>query len=392
MGEWNILKNADLPLEVVILIIGGITMLITGFLIFPISSGALPYYENGLYGLLLIIFALQTITLGKTPFGDIPRSKTLLAVGIVIASMGIVTGFVPDVFRSIPRLLLFLCFGLGGFLLLFQMIFSKDKLRVWIKYGGIFQHLIFACSLVYVMSMALGLFIWNQSLLSVPLAAIAVLISGSAILYLAVVLRNVYAKYPEAAEPRNGSVQLSFDQTMLLMMGIFMLLLGLLLIPVNLGLLPFSGSAQLGLLMIMFAVQMLASGNTPIGSFSRSWLMILMGLLFAALGIVSCIIPEILVPYLTVLVAALNILGGSISLVKIFIPLLIKSPDPQNSVPPIMVKLFAVQLTTYLLTVLFGISMFVSNLIPGLVIGVILAANGCFLLYMLCILKALEKL
>ncbi len=44
-------------------------------------------------------------------------------------------------------------------------------------------------------------------------------------------------------------------------MGIFMLLLGGLWIPVNLGLLPFSGSAQLGLLMVIFAVQMLASGN-----------------------------------------------------------------------------------------------------------------------------------
>ena len=45
-----------------------------------------------------------------------------------------------------------------------------------------------------------------------------------------------------------------------------------------------------------------------------------------------------------------------------------------------------------LLTILFGASMLVSNLIPGLVIGVILAANGCVLLYLLHILIVLDKM
>jgi len=53
-----LLKKADLPLEVVILLIGSMTMMITGILLFPVSEGSLPYYENGLYGLLLVIFAL----------------------------------------------------------------------------------------------------------------------------------------------------------------------------------------------------------------------------------------------------------------------------------------------------------------------------------------------
>ena len=81
-----------------------------------------------------------------------------------------------------------------------------------------------------------------------------------------------------------------------------MLLLGILLIPVNLSQLPFSGSAQLGLLMVIFAIQMLASGSTPIGLFPRNWLMIIFGLLFAALGIISSIIPGILVKPLTILI------------------------------------------------------------------------------------------
>lgn len=392
MTKYLILKKADLPLEVVILLIAGMMMLITGVLLFPVSAGALPYYENGLYGLLLVMFALQIITLGKTPYGDMRRSKLLLAVGVVIAAAGIVTCFVPDISSRLPRMLLFLFFGPGGFLLLLQMCFAKEKLRTWVKYGGIFRHLILGCGVVYVLSMLIALLIWKQSLLTTRLTAVVVLIYGVAIVYLACVLRKIYCTYPEAERPCKGDVELSTDQAMILLMGIFMLLLGVLLIPVNLGLLPFSGSAQLGLLVVIFAVQMLASGNTPIGPFPRSWLMIFFGLLFAALGIVSCIIPEILVLQLTVLIGVLNILGGAITLGKICIPRLRKSEEPGGPVSPVLMKLFAAQLTMNLLTILFGTSMLASRLIPGLVIGVILAANGCVLLYLLHILTVLDKM
>jgi len=391
MRTFSILKETDLPFEVVILLIAGMTLLITGVLLFPVSSGALPYYENGLYGLLLVMFALQMIIMGKTPFGDMRRSKLLLAVGVVIAAVGIVTSFIPDIFSQLPRMLLLVCFGPGGLLLFLQMCFDKKKLRVWLKYGGIFRHLLSGCSLVYVLSMLIALLLWKQSLLTTPMTAVVVLIYGAAIVYLAVVLWKIYRTYPEAGKLDRGDVELSIDQSMILQMGVFMLLLGVLLIPVNLGLLPFSGSAQLGLLMVIFAVQMLASGSTPIGAFPRSWLMILFGLVFAALGIVSCIIPEILVPLLTILVGVLNILGGGINLVKICSPLLKKAAGPREPVPPMLAKLFAAQLTMNLLTILFGTSMLISHLIPGLVLGVVLAANGGVLLYLLSLLVSLDR-
>lgn len=392
MTEYKLLKKAELPLEVVILLIAGMTMLIAGILLFPVSAGRLPYYENGLYGLLLVMFSLQIITLGKTPFGDMSRTKSLLAVGVAIAAAGIVTGVIPDLSSRIPRLLLFLCFGPGGFVLLLQMFFNKGKLRAWVRYGGIFRHLIWSCSVVYGFSMLIALLVWQQSLLTAPQTAAAVLAYGIAIVYLAGVLANVYGTYPEQKKTGQEAAGLSTEHALLLLMSVFMLLLGVLLIPVNLGLMPFSGSAQLGLLMVMFAVQMLASGSTPIGPFRRSWLMILAGLVFAALGIVSSIIPGILVSTLTVLVGVLNILGGFISLAKIGLPRLKKSAEPAGPVPPVLAKLFATQLTLALLSLLFGTATLVSDLLPGLVIGVVLAANGCVLFYLLRIMMVLDKL
>lgn len=392
MAEYRIFKKADLPLEVVILSVAGMAMLIAGVLLFPVSAGALPYYENGLYGLLLVMFALQIITLGKTPFGDMRRSKYLLAAGSVIAAVGIATCFVPDMFSQTPRLLLSICFGAGGFLLLLQMLFAPDKFRSWEKQGGIFRHLTLGCGSVYLLSMLMGLLILKKSLLTTPATAVVVLIFGAAVVDLAFVLRKIYRAYPEAEKPREGGVELSTEQSMLLLMGMFMILLGVLLVPVNFGMLPFSGSAQLGLLMVMFAVQMLASGNTPIGPFPRSWLMMFLGLLFAALGIVSCIIPEVLVPFLTILVGVLNILGGAITLGKLFLPKLKKSEGPRVPRPAILRKLFATQLIMNLLSVMFGTSMLIAHLIPGLAVGVILAANGFVLFYLLHILKVLEKM
>jgi hypothetical protein len=386
------LNEADIPLESVLLFMAGMMLIITGALLFPISSGRLEFYENGLYGLLLVIFALQIITMGKTPFGDMRRSIPLLAAGVVIAIVGIATCFVTDLHTRLPRILLFIFFGPGGLLLLLQMLLAKDKYRTWKKYGGVFRQLILGCSLVYVLSMVIAVLIWKNNLFTAELSAVVVLVFGASIIYLAGVIWKIYGTYVDKKKPSGGRFDISTDNALILMTGIYMLVLGALLIPVNLGLLPFSGSAQLGLLMVLFAIQMLALGSTPLGQFPRSWLMIVLGLLVASLGIVSCIVPEVLVSLLTVLVGVLNILGGMTSIAKITIPMIRQSGQSRKPQPPILKRLAVAQLTMSLLTILFGISMLISNLIPGLILGVILAANGCVLTYMFYLLVVLGNL
>jgi hypothetical protein len=120
--------------------------------------------------------------------------------------------------------------------------------------------------------------------------------------------------------------------------------------------------------------------------------MIGFGLLFAVLGVVSCIIPEILVSPLTVLVGVLNILGGVIALVKMWTRRSRQPAKLRKPIPPVLAKLFTAQLTMNLLQIMFGTSMLIPGLVHGLVIGVILAANGCVLLYLLSILVVLDKM
>lgn len=240
--------------------------------------------------------------------------------------------------------------------------------------------------------MAIAVLLFDQRLLTTPMTAIAVIVFGLAICYLALVLSKIDRLYPEAAKTPGGNLRLSTEQVMILFTSIFMVIIGIVLIPVNLGILPFSANTQLGVLMIIFSIQMLAFGNTPIGIFPRTWLILGSGLLFAVLGAISCIIPQILVPLLTVVVGVLNILGGVISLVKMVLARGGHANKPRETVPPILTRLFITQLTLNLLQTLFGTSMLVPGLVPGLVIGVILAANGCVLLYLLHVLRALDTL
>ena len=386
--EWGVARRADLPLDVAVLSLSGVMMLAVGGILVPVSRGLLPVYENGLQGLLLFLVALHMMLLGKTPFGDPGRSRGLLLLGGGVAASGIVTCFVPDLLGAFPRVLLFLCFTAGGAALFLQMLLRRDRLSHWKGLGRVGGHLVLGCSLVYLSSIPLGIRILQNRLIGDPWTAVVALVYGGGVVYLSWVLLLVRRTYPNGGEARPGPLQ--EDRILLLLVGLFMLLLGGLLTPVHLGLLPFSGSAQLGLLMVLFAVQMLAFGSTPLGAYPRSWPMILLGMLFALLGTFSCLVPETLVPFLTLLVGWLNIGGGVLGLRRLWLPLL-RGPKIPRPVPPILLHLYATQTTLDLLSLLFGTSMLVARFLPGLAVGGILAANGGVLLYLVHVLVRLDR-
>ncbi len=391
-GGWSS-KKADIPIDLVILMIAGLTMVIAGLLLFPVYLGLLPYYENGLYGLLIFIYALQITVLGKTPFGDVPqRPLSVLILGIFVACVGIITCFIPDLLKEIPRFLLFICFGPGGIILLLQMFFSKGKFPMWRKKGGILMTLALNCAAVYSLSIFISILLIDKNFISGGLVAFSVLLYGVLIFLLTAVLYKIYALYPDNTERQSGGVKLSDDRAVILITGVFMVVLGILLIPVTIGLLPFSGSAQLGLLVVIMSLQMVAFGNTPIRSFSRTWPLVWLGLFFGSLGIISCIIPWILVPTLTFIIALLNIGGGAIPFIKMLLSKQRDKGTDRGFVPQVIKRLFLTQMLLNILSVVFGTSMLVKNLIPGPVIGIVLTANGSVLLYLLTLLFKIDEM
>jgi uncharacterized membrane protein HdeD (DUF308 family) len=143
------------------------------------------------------------------------------------------------------------------------------------------------------------------------------------------------------------------------------------------------------------AIQMMTLGETPMGQYKRSWLMITLGIVFAAMGIFSCTVPGILTGVVQILLGLLNILGGGILLLKRFIPIIqgLKNPPAEPvAVPPIVKKLMITQTVLNVVSIAFGLSMLTPGLIPAMIVPVILIINGILLFVLGYILQEITRI
>ncbi len=382
------MRQPCLPTEAVILGLGGMILAVAAALLPMADGGTFPFYASGMDGLLLVLIAFQTVALGKTPLGPFGRSSGLLAAAGALAALGVAACCLPS-FRPWPRLLLLACFGVGGGVLLIRMWLAADGARRWLRQGGLFRRLAVCCAASYLFAILTAIILWRAQALSALAVAMALSCHALALFCLAAVLRTIYCRYPDTEGPVPGRVDLTATQSILLLLGLFMVLLGLLLIPVNLGWLAFAPSAQIGLLMVFFALQMLLAGETPLGVFPRNGLTIVCGLLFATAGIVSCLIPDLLLRPLTGLVGALNMANGALTLFKCR-QAIKQGGGERRARPSHALRLLKLQCALGVLALLFGASMLLPGVVPGLVIAVILTANGGVLLCLLHLLVRLD--
>jgi uncharacterized membrane protein HdeD (DUF308 family) len=406
-------EESDLSLEVVILLILGVFMLLFGLLLFRIHTGNLPYTPDSAYGLFLVIVSLQIITMGKTPFGDLRRTWMIVIIGICAATLGMFACFIPGLSTALVRILVGIMLFVGGIALLLQLFISEEKAKKWMRTSGILQQLTIACSLVYIMSLILGLITLLPGITTDPQTAVLLIIYGISFFYLSWCILKVTLLYaPEETKNPLGEKMSSDDShskgslrffryaslplsiAILILVGVLLTLLGLLLFPVSLGIIPFSPDGQLGLLMVVVAIQMLAIGETPMGQYKRSWLLIIIGIVFAAMGIVSCIVPGILTGVIQILIGLLNIFGGVVLIIKRFLPILrgIRNPpaEPVN-ITPLIIKLLTIQTVVNIVAIIFGVTMLVPGLVSGVVIAGILVINGLLIFILAHFLHKIQR-
>ena len=400
-------EESDLSLEVVILLILGVFMFLFGLLLFKIHTGELPYAPDSTYGLFLIIVSFQIITMGKTPFGDLRRSWAIIITGICTAIIGMVACFIPGTLTELVRILVGVILFVGGISLLLQLLLSEKKAKTWMKTSRILQHLTIACVLVYGVAIILGLLTLLPGITTNPETAVLLIIYGISIFYLAGCIQKVGRVYPpeETLELNNSDLKdsfrffkdasLSLSLAVLIMLGVLLTLLGALLFPINQGTIPFSPDGELGLLMVIMAIQMTSLGETPMGGYKRSWLLVIIGIVFATLGAFSCIVPGILTNMLQTLLGALNILGGTILLLKRFIPILREIRHPPSEpvmVPPIVKKMMVTQTVLNFVAIAFGLSMLIPGFIPSMLVPGIVIINGLLLFVLGYILHKINQI
>ncbi len=376
--------DLDISMEIVVLLVLATFMALFGVLLFGIRTGALPYNPDSTYGLFLVIVSFQVVTLGKSPFGDLRRSWALV-VGMCAAILGMTASFLPGYLREVERVAVAIILLGGGLSLLAQLLASEQKARLWIRAGGMLRQLAIACALVYAVSIILGATTLFPGLTSVGQTAILLVVYGAGFAYLAWSLRKVRKLYPAEISAQNGEADLPLPVAILILLGTLLTLLGLLLFPVNLGLLAFSADGQLGLLLTVMAIQMMALGDTPLGQFRRSWLLLAMGLVFAALGVVSSVVPGLLTGVIRILVGLLNVLGGAISLIRRRAEIS-QARTPPVSLPADLRNMSATQTMLNGAAIAFGLSALVPGLVPGLLVAAVLVVNGLLVFRLAAIL------
>ncbi|HON40804.1 MAG TPA: hypothetical protein PK196_04975 [Methanoculleus sp.] len=188
--------ESDLSLEVVILIVFGVFMLLFGVLLFRIHTGELPYAPDSTYGLFLVIVSFQIITMGRTPFGDLRRSWAVILLGVFTAVIGMVACFIPGLLAEPVRILVGILLSAGGVSLMLQLLFSRDKARLWLKAPGILRQLTLACILVYLFSIVLGLVTLLPGITTDPQTAVLLIIYGISYFYLSWCIQNANRAYP----------------------------------------------------------------------------------------------------------------------------------------------------------------------------------------------------
>lgn len=378
--------STNLTLEPIIYLVFGVFLLILGVLLFKIGTGELPFNQDSTYGILLVITSIYAITTGKTQFGDFNKSWLLVLFAFFAAVVGTLACLIPGFLSGVIQVLTGLLLLVGGIMLFLQLVISKDKARLWITIPGILQHLAIACAIVYLMEILLGFVTLFPNITTAPIIGILCILFGISFFYLAWCVRKAVFAYPRNVTPilrpaegrhfilRDPSLTPSI--ILLLMMGIILLIVAFLMIPLAIGILSsYSHDSQYGLLLVIMALQVMILGETPFGVRTHSWLLILVGLVFAGFGMVSCIVPGLLSGVMLGFLGIWNLIAGCFGLVNLYRPIISDIRHPQAEpapVPPIIKKLLISITLLQLVTILFGINILVPDFIPGLLVLIIL--------------------
>jgi len=385
----KLFAEINISLEVIMLLVCGLAVCIVGMVLFPVSTGALPYYESGTFGLLLIILGLQWQITGVTPVGFMKRSWPLILPGITITGLGFVTCFFPGIFGDLPKYLVLAIFALGGLVQILDLMYSKEKYPSWKEAGDrlISHRLPLSCAIIYSFEILIAGITAIQLIMPevIPIALVAglVLLFGISLIWLAITLHEVYRVYPQKDRSTN-TPGIPLDTVMGMQNGIFMLLFGGL-ICVSLGTLAISSGAQHGALALMIGIQVLLTGSMMGFSFRRNGLILLVGAGLVAAGTLFILLPDMSLVPLRIFIGIFNIIGG-----------LYIAYSVMKAMTTQIILLLGTLAIGIVVLILFGISTLVQGLIPatlGTVVGYLSIIGGlCLVIVTIKMLTALVSL
>lgn len=154
---------------------------------------------------------------------------------------------------------------------------------------------------------------------------------------------------------------LTLEVVILLILGVFMTIFGILLFFIHTGSLPYNPDSMYGLLLVIASIQIITMGKTPFGDMNRSWAVIILGMIMSVLGMLACFIPGFVTDIVRTLVGAMLFFGGAALLFQLFVSE--EKAKKWIHVPGVLQHLIIACGTIYILTIIAGLI----TLIPGII-------------------------
>lgn len=193
----------------------------------------------------------------------------------------------------------------------------------------------------------------------------------------------------------------------LLFQGVLILIIGIAVYSIVFsgGGLSLNSSGQGGLLLIITSLNVLALGSIVGLQLRRTWIVITIGMVFAALGIIAVISPiGIVAGVNTLLIGLSNIITGVLFFaLNLVVPAMRRTSSPRAepvAVPPLVKRLVLILPVVMIVSIVFGLSMLAPTLLPSLLglVGyallfpLILIIMGLLILYMAYIGLKLQQM
>lgn len=333
-------------------------------------------YLGGIVGLQIFVGGLFFTTTSIFPRIFPGKDALLFIFGLCLTITGYVTCFIP----GIPDLLLlFLSIGtlssIIGFVIFFPMIQSENPKKGSFFYWSTGIIAIFFLIFVFIWLMGINQLLENKSY---PLLSFLETLVGCTFSLLAFLIAKKIIMFSNGNRtlPKQG---ISADRTMEMQYGLYMFVLGILLIPVNFGFLPYALNAIQGILVVILGLQLFVIGRLLSFFFQKSWITSLFAIGLIAAGTCAIAIPDLDITYLSIFTAIL-IIGGGLYLFFILVNSVLKSKKPASKVMGkelyISYSLLFLALFTGTFMIIFGFSMIIKDLISGFLIAFFLIFFG----------------
>ena len=201
-----------------------------------------------------------------------------------------------------------------------------------------------------------------------------------------------------------SEASIPLESAFLLFQGVLIVVIGLSIYGMEFsgGALAFNLSGQAGLLLVILSLNVLALGSIVGLHLRRTWTLMIIGTVFAALGIIAVVSPSEVVAAVTILLLGLsNIITGTLGVAGTLAAVRPASRALQELGPvrPLLIRITRIALIIAIVSILFGLSMLAPTLFPSILglVGyavafpLLLIIMGLLLLYMTRINLKLQK-